>query len=249
MRLDTTPYGYGVNDSITDTTEAAAITQHKIKVKGKDDFVYGAGWASGNDRSGERTQAVAKIFYVAFTANGAASGRGLVTFFYNGGPGSSCVFLLLGSFGATANQDNGHAAFHSSSSVPAGRQSGNAAGPKRSGVYRSCGHGDTRLRSRRGRTWISGEWMRMRTLIKQFVKRYLTVFVIDGILRNFFWGIVWNAADLCSCMAIARGWRGSEWSDFAVLGSRLFANWQLGRYFTCRRWRADAIRFIGRRLR
>jgi carboxypeptidase C (cathepsin A) len=95
--LDTTPYGYGVNDSITDTTEAAAITQHKITVKGKTiSYTARAGHLVTTDP--ESAQAVAKIFYVAFTANGAASGRP-VTFFYNGGPGSSCVFLLLGSFG------------------------------------------------------------------------------------------------------------------------------------------------------
>ena len=41
----------------------------------------------------------AKIFYVSFTANDVAASSRPVTFFYNGGPGSSSVFLLLGSFG------------------------------------------------------------------------------------------------------------------------------------------------------
>ena len=40
----------------------------------------------------------AKFFYVAFTRDGAAANMRPVTFFYNGGPGSSAVFLLLGSF-------------------------------------------------------------------------------------------------------------------------------------------------------
>jgi carboxypeptidase C (cathepsin A) len=41
----------------------------------------------------------AKIFYVGFTADGASKTTRPVTFFYNGGPGSSSVFVLLGSFG------------------------------------------------------------------------------------------------------------------------------------------------------
>jgi carboxypeptidase C (cathepsin A) len=42
---------------------------------------------------------VAKIFYVPFPANIDAPASRPVTFSYNGGPGSSSVFLLLGSFG------------------------------------------------------------------------------------------------------------------------------------------------------
>ena len=41
----------------------------------------------------------AKIFYVSFIANDVGSSSRPVTFFYNGGPGSSSVYLLLGSFG------------------------------------------------------------------------------------------------------------------------------------------------------
>jgi carboxypeptidase C (cathepsin A) len=40
-----------------------------------------------------------KIFYISFTENDAAPSNRPVTFFYNGGPGSSSVYLLLGSFG------------------------------------------------------------------------------------------------------------------------------------------------------
>jgi carboxypeptidase C (cathepsin A) len=40
----------------------------------------------------------AKIFYVAFTLDGAERTARPVTFFYNGGPGSSSVYVLLGSF-------------------------------------------------------------------------------------------------------------------------------------------------------
>jgi len=95
--LDTTPYGYGADDSVTDATEAAAITQHKITVNGKT-ISYTARAGHLVTTGLQSAQPVARLFYVAFTANGASSGRP-VTFFYNGGPGSSAVFLLLGSFG------------------------------------------------------------------------------------------------------------------------------------------------------
>ena len=45
------------------------------------------------------SQPAAKLFYVAFTADGATTADRPVTFFYNGGPGSASVFVLLGSFG------------------------------------------------------------------------------------------------------------------------------------------------------
>ena len=44
------------------------------------------------------SQPAAKIFYVAFTADDAEKATRPVTFFYNGGPGSSSVYVLLGSF-------------------------------------------------------------------------------------------------------------------------------------------------------
>jgi carboxypeptidase C (cathepsin A) len=44
-------------------------------------------------------QPSAKIFYVSFTTKDVWASCRPVTFFYNGGPGSSSVFLLLGSFG------------------------------------------------------------------------------------------------------------------------------------------------------
>jgi len=40
----------------------------------------------------------AKMFYVAFTKDGEKEENRPLTFFYNGGPGSSSVFVLLGSF-------------------------------------------------------------------------------------------------------------------------------------------------------
>jgi|SRR5215469_2095545 len=96
--FDTSPYGSGKDDSITDTTERAAITQHTITIEGKKiSYTARAGHLVTTDELS--AQPVARIFYVSFTANGAASATRPVTSFYNGGPGSSAVFLLLGSFG------------------------------------------------------------------------------------------------------------------------------------------------------
>jgi carboxypeptidase C (cathepsin A) len=96
--LDTTPYGSGPDDNITDTDEKAAITQHSAKIGGATiAYTARAGHLVINDQVNARP--TAKIFYVSFTANDVPPSQRPVTFFYNGGPGSSSVFLLLGSFG------------------------------------------------------------------------------------------------------------------------------------------------------
>src|SRR5690242_14939110 len=96
--VDTTPYGYGKNDSVTDVAENAAITHHVLIVNGMSiPYTATTGHLVTTDLYSARP--VAKIFYVAFTADGATASKRPITFFYNGGPGSSSVFLLLGSFG------------------------------------------------------------------------------------------------------------------------------------------------------
>jgi carboxypeptidase C (cathepsin A) len=96
--LDTTPYGSGKDDSVTDVTENAAITHHAWAVNGMSiRYTATAGHLVTTDLYSARP--AAKIFYVAFTADGNAASNRPITFFYNGGPGSSSVFLLLGSFG------------------------------------------------------------------------------------------------------------------------------------------------------
>jgi carboxypeptidase C (cathepsin A) len=96
--FDTTPYGSGKDDSISDVTENAAITQHALAINGRSiPYTARAGHLVTADLYSARP--TAKIFYVAFTANGVTASSRPVTFFYNGGPGSSSVFLLLGSFG------------------------------------------------------------------------------------------------------------------------------------------------------
>jgi carboxypeptidase C (cathepsin A) len=95
--FDPTAYGNGPHDSISDTTERAAITHHRIKLGGHSiAYTATAGHLVTVDSSS--SQPNAKLFYVAFTADGHKPDTRAVTFFYNGGPGSSSVFVLLGSF-------------------------------------------------------------------------------------------------------------------------------------------------------
>ena len=105
--LDTTPYGSGKDDSISvsDATENAAITRHTITIGEKAiGYTARAGHLVTIDEYS--AQPAAKIFYVAFTADYDNPKKRPVTFFYNGGPGSSSVFLLLGSFGPRRIQTN-----------------------------------------------------------------------------------------------------------------------------------------------
>jgi len=95
--FDPVAYGNGPDDSVTDTSENAAITKHSITIGGKKiDYTATAGHLVTVDASS--SQPNAKFFYVAFTQDGQKEETRPVTFFYNGGPGSSSVFVLLGSF-------------------------------------------------------------------------------------------------------------------------------------------------------
>jgi carboxypeptidase C (cathepsin A) len=83
--------------AVTDATENAAITNHTLVIGGKTiPYTATAGHLVTVDPSS--SQPTAKIFYVAFTADGADHTIRPVTFFSNGGPGSSSVYVLLGSF-------------------------------------------------------------------------------------------------------------------------------------------------------
>ncbi|MGN6669414.1 MAG: S10 family peptidase [Trinickia sp.] len=94
---DDTAYGNGPDDSVTDTTEAAAITHHTITIGGRQiEYTATAGHLVTVDPSSSKANA--KMFYVAFTEDNQKEETRPVTFFYNGGPGSSAVFVLLGSF-------------------------------------------------------------------------------------------------------------------------------------------------------
>src|SRR5258708_5544542 len=93
---DQTAYGNGPNDSVADQTENAAITHHELVIEGKTiPSTATAGHLVTVDPSSSRP--AAKVFYVAFTADDADIPTRPVTFFYNGGPGSASVYVLLGS--------------------------------------------------------------------------------------------------------------------------------------------------------
>ncbi|MEM5344166.1 S10 family peptidase [Paraburkholderia azotifigens] len=95
--FDPVAYGNGPDDSVTDTSENAAITRHSITIGGKKiNYTATAGHLVTVDPSS--SQPAAKFFYVAFTQDHQKEETRPLTFFYNGGPGSSSVFVLLGSF-------------------------------------------------------------------------------------------------------------------------------------------------------
>lgn len=95
--FDPTAYGNGPDDFVTNMTESAAITHHAIQI-GKEVIAYTATAGHLVTVDPSSSQPNARIFYVAFTKDGVQAQDRPVTFFYNGGPGSSSVFVLLGSY-------------------------------------------------------------------------------------------------------------------------------------------------------
>jgi carboxypeptidase C (cathepsin A) len=94
---DTTTYGNGPDDSVTEATENAAITHHNAVIGGKRiAYTASAGHLVTVDPSTSRPSA--KMFYVAIIADSPHKQDRPLTFFYNGGPGSSSVYVMLGSF-------------------------------------------------------------------------------------------------------------------------------------------------------
>jgi carboxypeptidase C (cathepsin A) len=74
-----------------------AVTRHTVTVDGHAiDYVARAGTLTLRT---ETDQPTARIFYTAYTIEGADPTTRPVTFIYNGGPGSSTMWLRMGSFG------------------------------------------------------------------------------------------------------------------------------------------------------
>lgn len=74
-----------------------AVTHHVNHVNGQA-IPYSA--RAGNiTLRNDKDQITARMFYVAYTKDGADLGKRPVTFFYNGGPGSSTVWLRMASYG------------------------------------------------------------------------------------------------------------------------------------------------------
>lgn len=96
---DNTVYGAGPKDFVTSPTERVAVSHHSITLNGQTlSYTARAGHLTTIDPS--TSKANASMFYISYTLdNPDRSKPRPVTFFYNGGPGSSSVYLLLGSFG------------------------------------------------------------------------------------------------------------------------------------------------------
>ena len=94
---DPVAYGSGPAASLPSATEAAAVTPHRITLGGRD-LAYTATAGHLTARALVGNGALASVFYVAYTLDGADPATRPVTFFYNGGPGSASVWLHLGSF-------------------------------------------------------------------------------------------------------------------------------------------------------
>lgn len=88
--------GNGKNDA-SDSPPEAVITTHKITIGGKK-IEYRA--IAGYTRiQNNRMQPIADVFTVSYLRDGTNSSKRPVTFVFNGGPGSSSVWLHLGLFG------------------------------------------------------------------------------------------------------------------------------------------------------
>ncbi len=94
--LDPNQYSGTASASLSSPNETTA-SAHRSLTLGGTAIVYTA--TAGHLSALDSTQAPeASIFYVAYTADGAAPATRPVTFFFNGGPGSATAYLHLGSF-------------------------------------------------------------------------------------------------------------------------------------------------------
>lgn len=95
---DPTSYSAAADAGLADAVDAVATTRHQITLGGTTlAYTARAGHLVARDLT--TNAAEASMFFVAYTLDGADARQRPVTFFYNGGPGSSSVWLHLGSFG------------------------------------------------------------------------------------------------------------------------------------------------------
>ena len=86
-------------------TDKLVATRHRARLAGRDlDYTVTCGTIvlkeeSEKDGKAESDKARASVFFVAYTLDGAEPGARPVTFSFNGGPGSSSVWLHLGLLG------------------------------------------------------------------------------------------------------------------------------------------------------
>ncbi|HDR9881388.1 TPA: hypothetical protein QDE50_30655 [Burkholderia cenocepacia] len=96
--VDNTAYDTTATGSLPSATEAAAVTHHRITLNGKP-LTYTATAGHLTVRDPNTNAPTASIFYTAYTLDGADVAKRPITFFFNGGPGSSSNFLHMGSYG------------------------------------------------------------------------------------------------------------------------------------------------------
>jgi carboxypeptidase C (cathepsin A) len=74
-----------------------AVTHHTLEMGGRA-LAYTARAGTITLRNGQ-DEPIARVFYTAYTLDGAEPSKRAITFLYNGGPGSSTMWLRMGSFG------------------------------------------------------------------------------------------------------------------------------------------------------
>ncbi len=90
--------------------ERRVVTRHSAVIAGRRlAYTATAGTLTIRDDDGKPT---ASVFYVAYTAGDGRDARRPVTFFYNGGPGSSTVWLHMGSLGPVRVRTDSPSATH-----------------------------------------------------------------------------------------------------------------------------------------
>jgi carboxypeptidase C (cathepsin A) len=92
----------GASIAANAVVEQAAVTHHTMQIGGSTvSYTATAGHLTASAPSSGSSPGAPEVsfFYVAYTLDGAKPGTRPVTFFWNGGPGSSTVWLHLGSFG------------------------------------------------------------------------------------------------------------------------------------------------------
>ena len=82
-----------------------AVTHHSLLLNGKRIAYTARAGTIGIRNDAGKLQAT--MFYTAYTADGTNPNRRPITFLYNGGPGSSTVWLRMGSFGPVRVVTNG----------------------------------------------------------------------------------------------------------------------------------------------
>ncbi|HEX3645148.1 MAG TPA: peptidase S1 [Vicinamibacterales bacterium] len=91
-------YSTAATASVPSAAEISAVTHHQLMLNGATlNYTATAGHLTAHDLISNAPEAT--FFYVAYTLDGANAATRPVTFFYNGGPGSSTVWLHLGSYG------------------------------------------------------------------------------------------------------------------------------------------------------